>query len=163
MEGVWQPDEASLAQILTILRDSHNPDTAVQRSVQQVLWAPFGACVYVCVLAGGMDLVCACVYVRLMSPQFVIFSVTSPQRLEELSRYPDFARYLLFVLSKLKQVGECTCVWVKGTVSLGDILPLKYHFFEAHISPWSYRFTSKLCVLCIHIHTCTYPHTGLNM
>lgn len=60
MEGVWQPDEASLAQILTILRDSHNPDTAVQRSVQQVKLMPSGTCVCVCVLVYRTDFEFVC-------------------------------------------------------------------------------------------------------
>ncbi len=33
----WQPEEAGLAQILQLLRESQSPDTATQRAVQQKL------------------------------------------------------------------------------------------------------------------------------
>lgn len=32
----WQPDEGSLGQILQLLKESQNPDTETQRSVEQV-------------------------------------------------------------------------------------------------------------------------------
>ena len=64
MEGQWQPNEATLGQILTVLRDSQCPDSLVQRSVQQ--------------------------------------------RLEELNRFPDFTRYLLFVLTDLNIANEAS-------------------------------------------------------
>jgi hypothetical protein len=34
-------------------------------------------------------------------------SLTSPQKLEELNKFPDFNNYLIFVLTKLTSEGEC--------------------------------------------------------
>lgn len=36
MALTWQPDEGSLAQIITLLKESQNPDTETQRAVEQV-------------------------------------------------------------------------------------------------------------------------------
>ncbi len=36
MSFSWHPDEASLAQILQLLKESQNPDTETQRAVEQV-------------------------------------------------------------------------------------------------------------------------------
>ena len=32
----WQPDQASLGQIIQLLKESQNPDTDTQRAVEQV-------------------------------------------------------------------------------------------------------------------------------
>jgi len=36
MDFNWMPDEASLGQIIQLLKESQNPDTETQRSVEQV-------------------------------------------------------------------------------------------------------------------------------
>lgn len=36
MAFTWQPDQASLEQILQLLKESQNPDTDTQRAVEQV-------------------------------------------------------------------------------------------------------------------------------
>lgn len=36
MKMAWQPQEEGLRQILTLLKESQSPDTAIQRTVQQV-------------------------------------------------------------------------------------------------------------------------------
>ena len=42
----WHPDEASLAQILQLLKESQNPDTETQRAVEQVSYGGgWGWCV----------------------------------------------------------------------------------------------------------------------
>lgn len=50
----WQPDEGSLGQILQLLKESQNPDTETQRSVEQVSemggrYSPRrGQCAHIC-------------------------------------------------------------------------------------------------------------------
>jgi len=36
MAGLWNPDDNGLQQIIQLLKESQSPDTATQRTVQQV-------------------------------------------------------------------------------------------------------------------------------
>lgn len=53
----WQPDEQGLQQVLQLLKDSQSPDTATQRSVQEVSSSVHASavCLIIAVGGGGCD------------------------------------------------------------------------------------------------------------
>ena len=102
----WQPEQEGLRQIIEILRESQSPNTLVQRKVQEVRWiskyrySDVDNVVHYLLEVGS--------YEQSHTRQRVVttLSLSLPQKVEELSRYPDFTRYLLFVLTKFSQAGE---------------------------------------------------------
>ena len=48
MDLDWMPDEASLGQIIQLLKESQNPDTETQRSVEQVSKEVVFVCMVYC-------------------------------------------------------------------------------------------------------------------
>lgn len=107
----WQPDEGSLGQILQLLKESQNPDTETQRSVEQVSgvggrYTLRGAeCARICcdiVVSGVLHTYTLHTWHTLRA------HIQNIQKLETLNQYPDFNNYLIFVFTKLKTEDEPT-------------------------------------------------------
>lgn len=93
MAFTWQPDPNGLNQIVQLLRESQNPDTATQRAVEQVG------------VKGRADGCLRGSFLFLILP--VLYS-GNVQKLEALNQYPDFNNYLIFVFTKMKREDEPT-------------------------------------------------------